>query len=399
MDWAAGLLGGVMGAGSAINQLSEERRKELAENLRRQALEDMQGRLDLKKHGYEKEIHATDTASREKIASEGLTSQEKIASEHRTSAEKIASEGLTSQEKIASEHRTSAEKIASDRNTLEKWIHEQENNLKAKINTENISTRKAAEMKAKIAAYTEARHVLENNGSTEEANAVLEAADLPTYEDYVKEPGSEGGLFGWGKKEPIIGRRLNKQEANKPTVDDLVKEGQKAIPPGVGIQSTPGSQLARLVNLHKTAYERGKDPMTNPDIAAATKAYLGQNPEAEKNFVSALNSAKITERPNAKTNAVKSEVEKISKGLIEQQYQEPAGSELSQGEEVSFNPGESRTPTAPKRSLTQNSLIWEKLTDKQKQFANDAITKGYSLIEQNGIIYASIQGKLIPIGP
>lgn len=236
-DWAAGLLGGVMGVGKAVDEIGTEKRKELAEHLKMQALEKIEERADVRRHGYAKEL-----------AGEEMDFRKGESAVERKSREDIAGKGITS-----------AEKIASERNEALKWIAKLETDMKERVLGEDKKGREAQEMRAKVAAFTEARHVLEGGGSTEEANAVLEAAGLPTYEEYIKEPGSEGGIFGWGKTAPVMGRRLQgttgaaaetkqgeggtttvKTETTTPSgqptglksdLDRLVAEGRKTMPP------------------------------------------------------------------------------------------------------------------------------------------------------------------------
>ena len=173
MDWASGLLGGVAGGANAVAEISEEERRKLAERLKMEALERIHARSAESEHGY---------------ASERLNTQ------------------LKAQGDVSKLERESAEKISTDRNAVMERISKMELDVKRQLINADKKSTEAQNLRAKIDAFTEARKVLEGGGSTDEANAVLSAAGLTPMEEDVKEPGSEGFL-GFGKKDPVIGRR------------------------------------------------------------------------------------------------------------------------------------------------------------------------------------------------
>jgi preprotein translocase subunit Sss1 len=257
MDWAAGLLGGVAGVGTAVDQVAAERRRILAEHLKLQALEDIEKRADTRRHGYAKELQGERIGHEERQTEKTLGSHEKVAELGRTSAEKISEAGIKSHEKIASEQNVSAAAIASERNAMLKEIADMENSMKERILGEDLKGRKAAEMKAKVMAYTEARKVLEGGGSTDEANAVLDAADLPTFEEYIKEPATEGGLFGWGAKPAVKGRRLQGTGAKAEETTAKPTDQGGAVTPGAK-GTTPGEPTSDVGADIKALLEAGR---------------------------------------------------------------------------------------------------------------------------------------------
>ena len=173
------------GGAHAVNEIAEDKRKQLAEKLKMDALAEIQMRQGEREHGYAKELQG-----------------EKIKAETELQGEKIKAESDLTDKKISSD-----EKIASDRNAMLERIAGMENSMKDRMLKMDAKTNAAQMMRAQVAAFTEARKVLEGGGTTEEANAVLEAAGLPAMEEYIADPGSSG-FFGIGGREPKIGRRV-----------------------------------------------------------------------------------------------------------------------------------------------------------------------------------------------
>jgi hypothetical protein len=203
----AGLLGGIIGTSHAVDELSAERRHEMALNLRREALAEIDRKHQARGFTHAESLQEADIASREKQSAEDIKSREKIASGRNTVLEKIA--GM-------------------------------ENSMKKRLLAADKKSTEAKNLRARIAALTEARKVIEGGGSTDEANAVLEVAGLPLMEEYIVEEGRTG-ILGFGKKEPVTGRRVagsagTTLTAQKPTVvkselDALLTEGRKSIKP------------------------------------------------------------------------------------------------------------------------------------------------------------------------
>ena len=192
VDWTAGLLGGVAGLGKGMAEMAADKRKELAKRLRMEA----QAKID-------KEMQQA-----------GFTH----------------AEGLTDK-KIAS-----SEKIAGDRNQLMRDLAAQEDALKREMLQAKQDGAKAAEMRATIAAFAEARNILANGGTTEEANAPLIAIGLPGFSERVVDEGSEGFL-GFGKRPPKIERVWDgsgKPSSLQDELDMLAAEGMKPSYKGRG---------------------------------------------------------------------------------------------------------------------------------------------------------------------
>lgn len=195
LDFMAGLLGGISGGAKAVEKLSEERRRELAEKLKREALEDIAKRSDERRYKYDKALQETDIAAKKELSETGLAAKSEME-------QRRLDTGYTeSQEKMRS-----AEKIASKRNAMMKEIAVMENRTRERMLKTNKNSNEAAIMNAKIKAYAEARKVGENGGTTEEMNAVLDAAGLPPLEEFEVKPAKKGFL-GFGSEPSVIGRR------------------------------------------------------------------------------------------------------------------------------------------------------------------------------------------------
>ena len=184
LDWTSGFLGAVSGGSDAVVKLSDERRKELAEQLKREALEGIAVRSDQRKFAHDEKLQD------EKLAAESEMGQRSLDAEYNLSQEKTRS----------------SEKIASERNNLLRELSKAELKMKERLLTQDKKSTEAAMLNAKIKAYGEARRVGENGGTTEEMNAILETAGLPPLEEFVVEKGTPGFL-GFGKTEDVIGRR------------------------------------------------------------------------------------------------------------------------------------------------------------------------------------------------
>ena len=178
-DAVSGLLGGITGVSNAVNELSAERRKEMAESLRREALAELEKKYQERGFKHAEGMQGENIKARKAEGAADITSQEKIASERNAMMEKLSKAEMAMKQQG--------------------------------FNMDKKST-EAQKMNAIRAAFTEARKVLEGGGSTEEANAVLEAVGAPPLEEFIKEEGSPGYLggllFGIGSKDPVIGRRV-----------------------------------------------------------------------------------------------------------------------------------------------------------------------------------------------
>lgn len=209
---AEGILGGVMGAANATTELSRFKIKELADKLRLDAV------AEIDKHAQER----------------GFAHDKAIQKENIAAKEKMQTQDIAAREKMQTQDIASREKMAADKNAALERIAIMENDLKERIMSRQIKQTDAQNLRSRIAAFAEARKALEYGASTEEANTILEAAGLPTLEEYIKEPGRKGFL-GFGKKEPVIGRRIAGSGATdgvatesnlKSELDMLLSKGQ-----------------------------------------------------------------------------------------------------------------------------------------------------------------------------
>lgn len=164
MGLNVGILGGLKGAGEAVSAISQETRKSLAEQLKMKALEEMNTRMAGVEHGYAMERQGAQLEAEKGMNEDRIRSSEKIA--------------------------------------------EMERGIKQKMINADKDSADARRLQAQAKAAADAMNIINKGGTTEEANAVLQAAELPLLEEYIIEPGSEGGPFGIGKKEPVIGRRM-----------------------------------------------------------------------------------------------------------------------------------------------------------------------------------------------
>jgi len=196
LDWTAGLLGAAAGGANAVDKLSEERRRELAEQLKREALEAIAVRSDERRHGYDKSLQKTDIESSEKIAGERNDTSREIAGEH----------DATSRE-IAQTRQNNAYNIAEARNTVLKDLEamrQETDKLKLGSTEENTNARM---VQARTAAFKEVGNIVERGGSLDEINSLLSPFNV-MYKMGVIKKGTEGGWLQNGsiydKGEPDV---------------------------------------------------------------------------------------------------------------------------------------------------------------------------------------------------
>ena len=270
-DAVSGLLGGITGVSNAVNELSAERRKEMAVALRQQAMAEIERKYQ--ERGFKH-------------------------------AEGLQGENIKARKAEGEADITSREKIATDRNAMLEKLSKAELSMKQKaLNMDKKST-EAQNMRAITAAYQEARKVLEGGGTTEEANAVLEAVGAPLLEEFVKEkgdPGYLGGLlFGIGSKDDVIGRRI--QQGG----------GEAAIPP-TGIATPKGNAPAPV--------------SANAETDNWMKKWVDKSKGGEK---TEMGTAMAAESPTGETKK-----SKVVEGLINSKQTEakPTGYEID-GKEI-----------------------------------------------------------------
>lgn len=246
VDLFKGLLGGVIGGAKAFSEISKEQRKDLAEKLKREAEAEVQKLYQERGFKHAEGLQESDISAQKELQAneirlrKDLSTEEKNAALERLglqldSAEKIVGRQIDTQKSIASEGNISAEKMSDEKNKMLKQISDNEIALKDRLSQVEKKSTEAQMMRAKIAAYTESRRVLEGGGSTEEANSILETAGLPLFEDYVVSPGKPG-ILGFGKEDPVMGRRV-------------ATPGEQTAPEaGTTTPKTPGTGLRDMLD-------------------------------------------------------------------------------------------------------------------------------------------------------
>lgn len=81
-----------------------------------------------------------------------------------------------------------------------------------------------------------------------------------------------------------------KNEKIKKEIDELTGGAEKPEPkekPSTAAKS-PNEAVKRLAAVHAAIYKKGKDPMANPQVKAATESFLKQHPEMETVFLEEL---------------------------------------------------------------------------------------------------------------
>lgn len=194
---AMGILGGVAGFGGAMNYLGKDQLRSLADKLKIEA----RGEIEKQLQG-------------ERLTTEQQMNQDRIAAEQGMSSERIKSN-----EKIATEHDAVLERIAKDRNNLSIML----------ANAKKAGSKNDAQVIAnKLKAMDLVQKTITNGGDINQINAILDAAGLPKWEQYTKDPGSSG-FFGIGGSEPVMGFRLagsgGSQLGND--LNHLLSEGRK----------------------------------------------------------------------------------------------------------------------------------------------------------------------------
>ena len=320
VDWTSGLLGGIKGAGGAVGDISRDQRKELAEHLKLQALDAMQGRRDERLHGQAKVIQAEDIKARyelqkneiqmrkdlskeERDAAMGRLDKELAAAETRlgkqiTSHEKIAGEQIGAQREIAGANRTSQEKIASGHDSTLVTLQGMKDAVdREKITGDNAKVR-VAEQKIKSDAVRDAikayQSGLDKEDALDQANIILLGADLPPVERYVKTPGEDRW---WPRKDvaPTMGIRqqgligTTAGTSEKQPAGTATTTGQPSVAPtgaGPATSGTSGkSDLDRLLEEGKKTMPTGKPSAGSSGIVGeAMASEEGETPEPKSSF-------------------------------------------------------------------------------------------------------------------
>jgi len=254
VDWASGLLGGIMGGGNAVADIAMDKRKELAERLKMEA----QAEID---KAYQGRAFKHDESMTDK----------KIGADKELQGEGFKHESAMTDKKIGSD-----EKMASEHNQLLRDLAAQENSLKRELSKVDQASTAAAEMRAKIAAFTEARNILASGGSTDEANAPLMSIGLPGFSERVVDEGSEGFL-GIGDRPRKIERTWDGDQGSgggspggtlKDELDSLLAEsngGAQAKPPTAPAKGADEAKGGFLSSAQAAGPETASPPQTSGD--------------------------------------------------------------------------------------------------------------------------------------
>lgn len=166
----SGLLGGIQAGARAVEQLSDDKLKALAEKLKMDALEAMDKRRELRGQKFQ---------TSERIAREGFQAGESKLGRTfeagegllgRKSAEKISEAGLLSQETRATA------KLDLDKIIVAETKRYHDLTIKAKEGSTEAATRRA-----QVDAWKEVGKISERFGSIDEMNGVLAAAGISDY--------------------------------------------------------------------------------------------------------------------------------------------------------------------------------------------------------------------------
>lgn len=253
VDLLRGLLGGVRGAGNAVDEIAKEKRAQMAEMLKMQAAEAMQsrmskqefqqtGQLQGERIGAEKEMQGTQLKNQrdmqtERIGAERELQGESLKAQRDMQGERISaqqSEGLLSRQheatmqggRIKSNEAMNSAAISS-REKIAKMEDDFRRQLQTLKEKGGGTGENAAQMiKARTDAFSEARKVLEEDpNNIDLANSILTSANLPSLEQYEVEP-EKKGFLGWGSKPAVTGFR---QKGSVSLKDQLKKLHESAM--------------------------------------------------------------------------------------------------------------------------------------------------------------------------
>ena len=157
------------------------------------AMAEINQKTDERRFGYDKELQG------ERQTFEAGQNKEK-----RDFDKGLFGDEIKFKETQAAADRASAEGMAGARNAMTERLAKMENDLQAEKNKADKDDAYARNLQARIKAIEESRKITEMGGSIDEINAPLEAAGLPTMEEYEMVPGKKG-LFS--DEPPVTGMR------------------------------------------------------------------------------------------------------------------------------------------------------------------------------------------------
>lgn len=209
MNLARGLIGAAGGYGVGMVAVGTDQMKknaELAKALREEAMQEKGFRHAeaLQQGGFAnaEKLQGSEIAAKKDLQESEIQARKEefkakgdidlyIAGTHNDVTREIANLNAT----VNREQMSSHEKISAAQEANKKYIADMENRTKQITVNADLDSTAAKKMAAIVEAYKEAGKVLKDTGEVEQANAVLRAVQLPTYEEYEKTPGKKGGWF------------------------------------------------------------------------------------------------------------------------------------------------------------------------------------------------------------
>lgn len=255
-------LGFLKGTAGAVEQLSDEKRKALAEKLRMDALEQMDIRAEKRRQKFT-------TSEREAVQVYGAGESEKqrgfLAGEsdlERESRESISEAGITSREDISANRLALDETISKN---LETW--------RGKTLEKQQSANEAAVRKNKLKAWEEVQKITKDIGLTsdniDQVNGVLQAGDVGQHFTSETIPGKKGGLLGRGGRPESTTYKL--------VSDDPGKAPDQALDEA-GLEDGASLNLKGLLDEATAMGDSKQTPVKVPGISDEDK---GQDPRGE----------------------------------------------------------------------------------------------------------------------
>ena len=276
LDIVSGLLGGMQGIATATNTIAEDKLKQLAEKLKMEALEEIAARSDQRKFGHDQQLQGERIIGEKELQTSKNDFEAGMKKAHDDTLKEISRAEIKSKEGIEGAKITSEEKIAGQKDSTLRYIAGMETRMKEMLaNTDKKST-EAANLRSKVAAFTEARKTLEANpDDIDGANAILQTAGIPAaYQDVVVDPGKKGSwFFGVGEKEPVTEKRM------------VIEDGR---PISGGAQPTEPtglkSEIARIIEASKgdqPSVQRGADKTSNTGLLQSPAVKEQVKPEVK----------------------------------------------------------------------------------------------------------------------
>ncbi len=251
MDLITGLLGFAKGAAGAVETLSDENRKALAESLRLKVLEQMDIRAEKRRQDF---------TTSEREAGQGFLAKENLL--NREARVGTSEAGMTSRENIAGNRLAHDQKVAEDNET---WrtkdigVRTEANRLKAQTNRGKAWSEVGKVTKDSLGAITP-----EN---VDTVNGILASGGVGAHYTSETIPGKEGGFFGRGGRDEVTTFEL--------VPDDPGTAGVQAPGKG-GLEDGASENLKGLLEEAESMGDSKQKPVKVPDSEDK-----GQDPHGE----------------------------------------------------------------------------------------------------------------------